>query len=94
MMQLTSVAKTVLGLMKLGSQDGGKAKESSKTNEDKRATTLGKSEASSGSRHGLTELGLVLDHQSPKRHRRALPSILNILNRNILFGTLNGMRSL
>ncbi|XP_067227004.1 microtubule-associated serine/threonine-protein kinase 1 [Chanodichthys erythropterus] len=52
--QLTSVAKTVLGPMKLGSQDGGKAKDSSKTNEDKRAATLGKSEASSGSRRGLT----------------------------------------
>ncbi|XP_016113824.1 microtubule-associated serine/threonine-protein kinase 1 isoform X2 [Sinocyclocheilus grahami] len=53
-MQLTSVAKTVLGPMKLGSQDGGKAKDSAKANEDKRATTLGKSEASSGSRRGLT----------------------------------------
>lgn len=52
--QLTSVAKTVLGPMKLGSQDGGKAKDSSKTNEDKRAATLGKSEATSGSRRGLT----------------------------------------
>ncbi|XP_051744428.1 microtubule-associated serine/threonine-protein kinase 1 isoform X3 [Ctenopharyngodon idella] len=52
--QLTSVAKTVLGPIKLGSQDGGKAKDSSKTNEDKRAATLGKSEASSGSRRGLT----------------------------------------
>lgn len=52
--QLTSVAKTVLGPMKLGSQDGGKAKDSSKTNEDKRAATLGKSEASSGGRRGLT----------------------------------------
>ncbi|XP_051988821.1 microtubule-associated serine/threonine-protein kinase 1-like isoform X1 [Xyrauchen texanus] len=53
--QLTSVAKTVLGPMKLGSQDGGKAKDSgSKANEDKRAATLGKSEASSGSRRGLT----------------------------------------
>ncbi|XP_034157434.2 microtubule-associated serine/threonine-protein kinase 1 isoform X2 [Pangasianodon hypophthalmus] len=47
--QLTSVAKTVLGPMKLGSQDGGKGKDSStKMSEDKRAGTLGKSEASSG----------------------------------------------
>lgn len=47
--QLTSVAKTVLGPMKLGSQDGGKGKDlSTKTSEDKRAGTLGKSEASSG----------------------------------------------
>ncbi|XP_052393401.1 microtubule-associated serine/threonine-protein kinase 1 isoform X2 [Carassius gibelio] len=52
--QLTSVAKTVLGPMKLGSQDGGKAKDSTKANEDKRATTLGKSEVSSGSCCGLT----------------------------------------
>lgn len=47
--QLTSVAKTVLGPMKLGSQDGGKGKDpNTKTSEDKRAGTLGKSEASSG----------------------------------------------
>lgn len=47
--QLTSVAKTVLGPMKLGSQDGGKGKDSStKTSEEKRSGTLGKSEASSG----------------------------------------------
>lgn len=53
--QLTSVAKTVLGPMKLGSQDSGKGKDGgSKSNEDKRAATLGKSEASSGSRRGLT----------------------------------------
>uniref|UniRef100_A0A671RJ83 Microtubule associated serine/threonine kinase 1b n=1 Tax=Sinocyclocheilus anshuiensis TaxID=1608454 RepID=A0A671RJ83_9TELE len=52
--QLTSVAKTVLGPMKLGSQDGGKAKDSAKANADKRATMLGKSEALSGSRRGLT----------------------------------------
>ncbi|TRY95692.1 hypothetical protein DNTS_022108 [Danionella cerebrum] len=52
--QLTSVAKTVLGPMKLGSQDGGKSKDGSKTNEDKRSATLGKSEASSGGRKGLT----------------------------------------
>lgn len=52
--QLTSVAKTVLGPMKLGSQDGGKAKDSTKANEDRRATTLRKSEVSSGSCCGLT----------------------------------------
>ncbi|XP_055050976.2 microtubule-associated serine/threonine-protein kinase 1 isoform X1 [Misgurnus anguillicaudatus] len=53
--QLTSVAKTVLGPMKLGSQDSGKGKDGgSKSSEDKRAATLGKSEASSGSRRGLT----------------------------------------
>uniref|UniRef100_A0A8B9HJW4 non-specific serine/threonine protein kinase n=1 Tax=Astyanax mexicanus TaxID=7994 RepID=A0A8B9HJW4_ASTMX len=47
--QLTSVAKTVLGPMKLGSQDGGKGKDS-KSSEDKRSGTLGKSDTSSGSR--------------------------------------------
>ncbi|XP_072531244.1 microtubule-associated serine/threonine-protein kinase 1 isoform X2 [Salminus brasiliensis] len=53
--QLTSVAKTVLGPMKLGSQDGGKGKDSgSKSSEDKRAGTLGKSEASSGGRRAPT----------------------------------------
>ncbi|XP_076866373.1 LOW QUALITY PROTEIN: microtubule-associated serine/threonine-protein kinase 1 [Brachyhypopomus gauderio] len=53
--QLTSVAKTVLGPMKLGSQDGGKGKDSSpKTSEDKRGGTLGKSEASSGGRRVAT----------------------------------------
>ncbi|KAI4899481.1 hypothetical protein NFI96_014219 [Prochilodus magdalenae] len=53
--QLTSVAKTVLGPMKLGSQDGGKGKDSGpKTSEDKRAGTLGKPESSSGGRRAPT----------------------------------------
>ncbi|XP_030646459.1 microtubule-associated serine/threonine-protein kinase 1 [Chanos chanos] len=52
--QLTSVAKTVLGPMKLGSQEGSRAKDSSKTGEEKRGVTLGKSEASHGSRRGAT----------------------------------------
>ncbi|KAL7826625.1 hypothetical protein AOLI_G00318340 [Acnodon oligacanthus] len=53
--QLTSVAKTVLGPMKLGSQDGGKGKDSgTKVSDDKRAGTLGKSEASSGGRRAPT----------------------------------------
>uniref|UniRef100_A0AAR2L124 non-specific serine/threonine protein kinase n=1 Tax=Pygocentrus nattereri TaxID=42514 RepID=A0AAR2L124_PYGNA len=53
--QLTSVAKTVLGPMKLGSQDGGKGKDSAtKVSDDKRAGTLGKSEASSGGRRAPT----------------------------------------
>ncbi|KAG7504633.1 microtubule-associated serine serine/threonine-protein kinase 1-like [Solea senegalensis] len=45
--QLTSVAKTVLGPMKGGSQEGTKVKESSKTSEEKRGSA-GKAEASSG----------------------------------------------
>ncbi|XP_062872467.1 microtubule-associated serine/threonine-protein kinase 1 isoform X2 [Trichomycterus rosablanca] len=53
--QLTSVAKTMLGPMKLGSQDSGKGKDSSsKANEDKRSGTLGKAESSSGVRRVAT----------------------------------------
>ncbi|XP_062386898.1 microtubule-associated serine/threonine-protein kinase 1-like [Sardina pilchardus] len=53
--QLTSVAKTVLGPMKLGSQDGGKAKDGSpKGADEKRGGSSGKSEASIGSRRGAT----------------------------------------
>ncbi|XP_041940848.1 microtubule-associated serine/threonine-protein kinase 1-like isoform X1 [Alosa sapidissima] len=53
--QLTSVAKTVLGPMKLGSQDGSKAKDGSqKGAEEKRGGSSGKSEALIGSRRGAT----------------------------------------
>lgn len=45
--QLTSVAKTVLGPMKAGSQEGGKAKDISKSGEEKRGSAAGKGEASS-----------------------------------------------
>ncbi|XP_042360238.1 microtubule-associated serine/threonine-protein kinase 1-like isoform X2 [Plectropomus leopardus] len=45
--QLTSVAKTVLGPMK-GSQEGAKVKDTSKSSEEKRGSTAGKPEASSG----------------------------------------------
>ncbi|XP_005926757.1 microtubule-associated serine/threonine-protein kinase 1 isoform X1 [Haplochromis burtoni] len=45
--QLTSVAKTVLGPMKGGSQEGGKVKDISKSGEEKRGSTAGKGEASS-----------------------------------------------
>ncbi|XP_049601880.1 microtubule-associated serine/threonine-protein kinase 1 isoform X1 [Syngnathus scovelli] len=56
--QLTSVAKTVLGPMKGGSQDSSKAK----SNEDKRSSSAGKAEASSGSgrRGAQTSVGGVL----------------------------------
>uniref|UniRef100_A0A3P8N760 non-specific serine/threonine protein kinase n=1 Tax=Astatotilapia calliptera TaxID=8154 RepID=A0A3P8N760_ASTCA len=47
--QLTSVAKTVLGPMKGGSQEGGKVKDISKSGEEKRGSAAGKGEASSGS---------------------------------------------
>ena len=46
--QLTSVAKTVLGPMKGASQDGAKVRDTSKSSEEKRGTTAGKPEASSG----------------------------------------------
>lgn len=53
--QLTSVAKTMLGPMKLGSQDGGKGKDSNvKPTDDKRSGTLGKAESSSGARRVAT----------------------------------------
>ncbi|XP_071330604.1 microtubule-associated serine/threonine-protein kinase 1 isoform X1 [Trachinotus anak] len=46
--QLTSVAKTVLGPMKGGLQEGAKVKDTSKSSEDKRGNAAGKAEASSG----------------------------------------------
>ncbi|XP_017272208.1 microtubule-associated serine/threonine-protein kinase 1 isoform X2 [Kryptolebias marmoratus] len=46
--QLTSVAKTVLGPMKGGSQEAGKAKDTSKTSEERKGGSGGKAEASSG----------------------------------------------
>ncbi|XP_024127930.1 microtubule-associated serine/threonine-protein kinase 1 isoform X2 [Oryzias melastigma] len=46
--QLTSVAKTVLGPMKGGTQEAGKAKDASKPSEEKRGSTAAKAETSSG----------------------------------------------
>lgn len=46
--QLTSVAKTVLGPIKGGSQEGAKGKDTSKSSEEKRGNAAGKPEASSG----------------------------------------------
>ncbi|KAM3850532.1 microtubule-associated serine/threonine-protein kinase 1-like, partial [Diretmus argenteus] len=46
--QLTSVAKTVLGPMKVGSQEGAKGKDTPKASEERRGGTVGKPEASSG----------------------------------------------
>lgn len=46
--QLTSVAKTVLGPMKGGSQEGAKVKDTCKSGEEKRGNTAGKSEALTG----------------------------------------------
>ncbi|XP_015234878.1 PREDICTED: microtubule-associated serine/threonine-protein kinase 1 isoform X2 [Cyprinodon variegatus] len=51
--QLTTVAKTVLGPIKGGSQEGGKMKDTSKSGEEKKGSTAGKAEASStGGRRG------------------------------------------
>ncbi|CAK6960335.1 microtubule-associated serine/threonine-protein kinase 1-like isoform X2 [Scomber scombrus] len=47
--QLTSVAKTVLAPIKGGSQEGAKAKDTSKSSEEKRGNAAGKQEASTGS---------------------------------------------
>ncbi|KAF7666358.1 hypothetical protein LDENG_00109410 [Lucifuga dentata] len=52
--QLTSVAKTVLGPMKGGSQEGSKGKDTSKTSEERQANAVGKPESSSaGGRRGV-----------------------------------------
>ncbi|KAM4717598.1 microtubule-associated serine/threonine-protein kinase 1-like isoform 2-T2 [Anableps anableps] len=51
--QLTSVAKTVLGPMKGGSQEGSKVKDASKSSEEKKGSSAGKAEAlSTGVRRG------------------------------------------
>lgn len=51
--QLTSVAKTVLGPMKVASQEGARVKDTSRSTEEKRGNAAGKAEASSGgSRRG------------------------------------------
>uniref|UniRef100_A0A8C7X8P4 non-specific serine/threonine protein kinase n=1 Tax=Oryzias sinensis TaxID=183150 RepID=A0A8C7X8P4_9TELE len=46
--QLTSVAKNVLGPMKGGPQEAGKAKDAAKTSEEKRGSTLAKADTLSG----------------------------------------------
>ncbi|XP_035037264.1 microtubule-associated serine/threonine-protein kinase 1 isoform X1 [Hippoglossus stenolepis] len=46
--QLTSVAKTVLGPIKGGLQEGAKIRDASKTGEEKRGTTAGRAEAVTG----------------------------------------------
>ncbi|XP_061701319.1 microtubule-associated serine/threonine-protein kinase 1-like isoform X2 [Syngnathoides biaculeatus] len=60
--QLTSVAKTVLGPMKGGSQDGSRGKDTSKSSEEKRGSSAGKAEAScaAGRRGAQTSAGSTL----------------------------------
>lgn len=50
--QLTSVAKTVLGPMKGGSQEGVKVKDGTKTSEERRGNTTARSETGGGGRRG------------------------------------------
>lgn len=52
--QLTSVAKTVLGPMKGGSQETGKTKDTTKTSEERKGGSGGKAEATSG---GVRRMG-------------------------------------
>ncbi|XP_034045768.1 microtubule-associated serine/threonine-protein kinase 1-like isoform X3 [Thalassophryne amazonica] len=55
--QLTSVAKTVLGPMKVGSQDMAKVKDTTKTGEDRCGNTSGRSESTSGGGRRGTQTG-------------------------------------
>ncbi|XP_072224445.1 microtubule-associated serine/threonine-protein kinase 1-like isoform X2 [Leuresthes tenuis] len=68
--QLTSVAKTVLGPMKGASQEGGKAKDTSKSVEEKRGNAAGKAEASSGGvRRGGTSASAGTAHSDKGNSR-------------------------
>ncbi|XP_029914240.1 microtubule-associated serine/threonine-protein kinase 1 [Myripristis murdjan] len=72
--QLTSVAKTVLGPMKVGSQEGAKGKDSPKASEEKRGSAAAKPEASSGvGRRGAqtTSAGSAGSSQSDKANTRS-----------------------
>ncbi|KAL4647917.1 microtubule-associated serine/threonine-protein kinase 1-like isoform X1 [Arapaima gigas] len=66
--QLTSVAKTVLGPIKLGSQEGLKAKHSHSAPEESKGSSAGKSEASSGGRPApsVTTTGTASSTQQKK----------------------------
>ncbi|XP_041827949.1 microtubule-associated serine/threonine-protein kinase 1-like isoform X2 [Melanotaenia boesemani] len=70
--QLTSVAKTVLGPIKGGSQEGGKAKDTSKSSEEKKGNTAGKAEASSGGvRRGVASASSGIAHSDKGSSRGA-----------------------
>ncbi|XP_059203685.1 microtubule-associated serine/threonine-protein kinase 1-like [Centropristis striata] len=70
--QLTSVAKTVLGPMKVGSQEGAKVKDGSKSSEEKRGSAAGKAEASSGGgRRGAQTAASPATAQSDKGNSRS-----------------------
>ncbi|XP_074541072.1 microtubule-associated serine/threonine-protein kinase 1-like isoform X2 [Halichoeres trimaculatus] len=60
--QLTTVAKNVLGPIKLGSQEGAKSKEQSKAAEEKQGGAAGKSDTPAG---GRAALGAAVVTQSP-----------------------------
>uniref|UniRef100_A0A3B3WI95 non-specific serine/threonine protein kinase n=1 Tax=Poecilia mexicana TaxID=48701 RepID=A0A3B3WI95_9TELE len=70
--QLTSVAKTVLGPMKGGSQEGSKVKDASKSSEEKKGSTAGKAEASStGVRRGAQGFTTATAHSDKGNSRSA-----------------------
>lgn len=66
--QLTSVAKTVLGPMKGGSQEGVKVKDGTKTSEDKRGNTTVKSETGGSGRRGQAAQSDKANSRSSKHH--------------------------
>uniref|UniRef100_A0A7N9AVH3 non-specific serine/threonine protein kinase n=1 Tax=Mastacembelus armatus TaxID=205130 RepID=A0A7N9AVH3_9TELE len=84
--QLTSVAKTVLGPMKGGTQEGAKLKDTSKTTEEKRGQASGKAEASSGAgRRGgpatISATAATADKGAIRSSNQTLPC--NAFNRSI-----------
>ncbi|XP_054891534.1 microtubule-associated serine/threonine-protein kinase 1-like isoform X1 [Poeciliopsis prolifica] len=70
--QLTSVAKTVLGPMKGGSQEGSKTKDASKSSEEKKGSAAGKAEGSSaGVRRGAQGFTTATAHSDKGNSRSA-----------------------
>nr|XP_020511659.2 microtubule-associated serine/threonine-protein kinase 1-like [Labrus bergylta] len=68
--QLTSVAKTVLGPMKGGSQEGAKGKDNSKSSEEKRGGAAGKAEAPSGGGRRGAQAAAASANQAEKGNSR------------------------
>ncbi|KAM6966573.1 LOW QUALITY PROTEIN: microtubule-associated serine/threonine-protein kinase 1 [Tautogolabrus adspersus] len=70
--QLTSVAKTVLGPIKGGSQEGAKGKDNSKSSDEKRGSAAGKAEApSGGGRRGAQTATSASTNQPDKGNSRS-----------------------
>ncbi|KAM6971780.1 microtubule-associated serine/threonine-protein kinase 1 [Aplochiton taeniatus] len=73
--QLTTVAKNVLGPMKLGSQEGaGKGKEQPKVLEDKQGGATGKTEASTGGRQAAVGPSAVTKSPAGSQPEKAVSS--------------------